>query len=128
MKGVVLLLLLCVPCMARGTRGLPEVGYTVDMIELNEYRPGSHQIILYEWCPEYRRHNVICYMIVHEHQLMDFAPTYSGGVYTMRRPGMRPITSKRYRHTVTDYDPEVENKRLFPSEFRTELKGVPWYR
>lgn len=100
----------------------------VGMLELNHYRTCQtddyrDQVILWRWCGQYRRHNAIAWMFVNDHRCSivqlrngDYELTHGFDVrYKVR--------SRIFRETTTEFDPEMDNRKLFPVECRPKM---PW--
>lgn len=110
MQAAFLLLILC------DIRAVPSTH--VDLIEINHLHDesGKHkstQIILWDWSPDYRRYQVRAWWI--PERLHD---ELSGLTITKRD---RTIVGRAVRETWTDYDPEVENRKVFPCHLRRGL-------
>lgn len=95
------------------------------MIELNHYYlDGEHQfdqVIVYEWSAEYRRFDVRAYWLAEE--LVYYPRKCAEGYCTARRieKTRYRVSSKLYRETWTQVDPEHEHKRLMDEECRSSL-------
>lgn len=99
-------------------------------MELNhhqsDYHASYHQILIWEWSPDYRRYNVVAWFLVHE----DESPVKRNGSWEfIKRAGERTpkrIVAPIYRETWTGLwndtrDPEHENKKLFPEKMRPSI-------
>lgn len=110
---------------ARGylSAGINERVQTVDMLELNRYETCGvlrlQQVIVWEWSPDYRRYNVICWLGV-THKTV--GPIRVGNWWEIEAADNQErkmrFRSKIYRETVTSSDPERDNIRLHPLEMR----------
>jgi len=92
----------------------------VDLIEENittnaETGARLHQIILYNWVPDYRRFDVVNWWIVSAEQE---TPVFVGGCAKVRHPVGCWIKSRLYRFTETSIDPEIEQRKMMPYDQR----------
>jgi hypothetical protein len=105
----------------------------VDLIELNHFHDclGRHvydQVIFYEWSDELQRYHVRAWCLVEDRETVSRRPTRS---YTDNRVYVRwhdrdqnlnrHISSKHYRESWTQVDPERANKKLLDERLRTSL-------
>jgi len=105
----------------------------VDLIELNHYYDACgensyHQIILWEWSPDYRRFHVVTWLLVDD-DLKNYPTRLNNGSYKVTwwnsdKNCYQEVTSSLYRETFSTHDPEKENKLLFDEKFRRQL-NVP---
>ena len=90
----------------------------VDLIEENVTRNETggklHQIVLYVWSPDYRRHDVIAWWIVQEEE----TPVFVHGYAKVKHPLGTWIKARLYRFTETYIDPEIEQRKLMPVDMR----------
>lgn len=97
---------------------LPARVIEVDLIEenitTNETGGKLHQIVLYLWNPEYRRHDVTAWWIVREEE----TPVFVNGYAKVKHPLGVWIKSRLYRFTETVTDPEIEQRKLMPVDMR----------
>jgi hypothetical protein len=105
----------------------------VDLIELNHFHDclGRHvydQVIFYEWSHELQRYHVRAWCLVEDRELLSRRPakSYSDNRYYVRwhdrdQQLQRHITSKHYRESWTQIDPERANKKLLDERLRTSL-------
>ena len=95
---------------------LPASGGSCDLIEINHYRPecggGFDQIIAWDWSPEYRRWHAQQWVIVRDWQRAGRVVSGEGDGASVR------VSARLFRETWTQHDPERENQKLFPIEFR----------
>ncbi len=99
------------------------------IIELNHRHDefGTHcydQIILWQWDPHYRRHDVVCWWLV-ENNSVDRLPTKSGEKWQVLKliDGQRfKFKAAIYRETWTSTDPERENSLLRDASRRIKIK------
>lgn len=111
-----------------------ELNQSVDLIELNHYyddsgRHAYDQIIFYEWSPDYRRYHVIAWCLVEND--LDRMPTYDSHSELHRVSWQdrdlklrRTVSSKLYRETWSQTDPERANKKLLEEKYRISLLRV----
>lgn len=111
-------LLILLACTLPRPKEMPQY---VDVIEHNTIvcESGSRfeQLIFWEWNRQYRRHDVRAWSHVPPSLDIDC----SNGLYILRLEPYGVITSRIYRETVTEHDPERANLRLMPEQHRRPL-------
>ncbi len=105
----------------------------VDLIELNHFHDclGRHvydQVIFYEWSSEFQRYHVRAWCLVEDRETVSRRPTrsYTDNRYYVRWHDRdqnlhRHISSKLYRESWTQVDPERANKKMLDERLRTSL-------
>jgi hypothetical protein len=105
-------------------------GYTetVDLIELNHYAESFNQVIFYRWSPDYRRYDVVAWIIAEgnryptrDHNRMDTVIRWfdrDAGAY-------REVRAKMFRETWSDNDPERASRSLLGEKDRMGLMRLP---
>lgn len=103
----------------------------VDLIELNHKynEAGEHsfdQIIFWQWNPHLRRYYSVGWTIVKESHGLCGYPVKQGEWYRCRVSHWggepRVVHSKKYRETVTTYDPDLESAKLDGRPLRSILE------
>lgn len=87
-----------------------------DMVEINHYVPdggnGFVQVIAWDWSPDYRRWHAQQWLILADWSRRGDVVSCTGDGVDVR------IRSQLFRETWTTADPERENQKTFPIEFR----------
>jgi hypothetical protein len=101
---------------------------TVDLIELNHYAGSFDQVIFYRWSPDYRRYDVIAWMLTEgrryptrDYNRMDTVVRWfdrDAGAY-------REVRAKMFRETWSDIDPERASRSLLEEKDRMGLMRLP---
>jgi hypothetical protein len=110
-----------------------EVEERVDLIELNHFYDdlGRHvydQLIFYEWAPDAKHFLVRAWCLVDEKQAGTVKPwrswpsrEWNVRYHDRENRVLRKITSKQFRETWTQVDPERANRKLLDERLRTAL-------
>lgn len=103
---------------------------TVDLIELNHYRPADgcqvfDQLIFWEWSPDYRRYHAMGWVIVDQPTQLPAKDAQGYAVRVNRFGRDYIVRSAKYRETTTQNDPERVNLRLLREDLR---RGMIWVR
>jgi hypothetical protein len=105
----------------------------VDLIELNHFHDclGRHvydQVIFYEWSPEKMEFHVRAWCLVEEREPTSRRPvrSYANDLYNVRwhdrdQNLQRSISSRHFRESWTQVDPERANKKVLDERQRTAL-------
>lgn len=105
----------------------------VDLIELNHFydragRPVYDQVIFYERAPETGRFQIRAWCLVEDRELLNRRPVKNEetGIYQVDwfdtdQRLRRKITSRLYRESWTQVDPERVNKRVHDERLRISL-------
>ena len=90
-----------------------------DLVEVNHYAPvgcnGFTQLIAWDWSPEFRRWHAQQWLILTEWSRVGNTVWCAGDGVEVR------IGSRLFRETWTVTDPERDNQKLFPSEYRRKV-------
>ena len=97
-----------------------------DLLELNHFYSdnGKHaydQFILYDWCPQYRRHNVVAWVIPGP---LDW-PVKRGEWWVMKwnyYEGDKNVRARMFIETHSMADPERLNRKLHDERLREGLR------
>ena len=95
--------------------------HTVDIIELNtvKYKSFSQtmtQYIFWDWSPDYKRYHCQGWALEKNTSISKIGDMYYLNV--VRHDKIIRIKSKVFKITKTSYDPERQNVKLFPEEYR----------
>lgn len=136
MKGILLLLLLCSSGNGFGLSN-QSPKERVDKVEFNTsyiYKvsagkvvPQYTQMIIWEWNAEYRRHDIVQFFIIEDND--NFTLNKIGRIYYISYISADSILYNLqtedivYTKSWADDDPELENGKLLPPEFRRKLTG-----
>lgn len=120
MNKLLLLLTACLPINSS------IVEDRVDVIEVNHFydeegRLVFDQIIFWEWCPVTKRHQVVAWRLLKKYSAW---PERRGREWqSMWIDGelLRRVIAPSIRETWTQYDPELEERKLLRKEHRREL-------
>ena len=135
MFALLLVVILSIPLQLANT-----VAEYVDCIELNHfYDQGGKlvydQVVFYELAPETGRFQVRAWCLVEDREKLNRRPTknhttglYQVDWYDADYRVLRKITSRLYRESWTQIDPERENKKVHDERLRITMarkaKGV----
>lgn len=94
---------------------------TVDIIEYNETRyalfnNGYKQYLLWDWSPDYKRYHCQGWALDRDCCINKVDNLYY--LTVIRHDKIFRIKSKIFRKTITNSDPERQNVKLFPEEYR----------
>lgn len=122
-----ILILIAGETKADSARGRDAVVETVDLIELNHYIDHFDQVIFCRWSPDYRRYDVMAWVITDQSNPRRPTRDYARGDYVVRWfdwnvVRYREVRSKLFRETWTSRDPERANKLLLEEKFRIGLR------
>ena len=129
-SSVTLCLFLCATISLKGNRSADEY---VDLIELNHFfdQKGGlvyDQVIFYERAPETGRFQVRAWCLVEDREYLNRRPTkniqtelYQVDWYDSDQRLLRKITSRLYRESWTQIDPERANKKLHDERTRISM-------
>ncbi len=127
-------LLICALTSHKGNRSTNE---HVDLIELNHFydqqgRLVYDQVIFYELAPETGRFQVRAWCLVEDRECLNRRPTknyetqlYQVDWYDSDQRLLRKITSRMYRESWSQVDPERANKRLLDERLRLSMVQNP---
>lgn len=97
-----------------GSADLPrQTTARVDLLEVNRVS-GFDQVLFWDWSPDYRRYHC-------QGWALQFTVTERNGKPTVLLPDGRVVQAPIIRYTETTKDPERENAKLFPPQFRRKL-------
>ena len=125
MLAIVLVSILSVPLKLANT-----IAESVDCIELNHFHDQKgklvyDQVIFYERAPETGRFRVRAWCLVEDREVLDRRPVKNEetGVYRVDwfdsdKRVKRKITSRMFRESWTQLDPERENKKVHDERLR----------
>lgn len=111
----------------------PVVSEAVDMIELNHFHDAQgravyDQVIFYEWSASRQVFHVRAWCLVEKDKPLAKQPVFSNAsrlttvrYYDAESKIERSVSSRIYRETWTQYDPERTNKRLLDESERMAL-------
>ncbi len=132
--SITLCLFLCATISLKGNRSADEY---VDLIELNHFydQKGGlvyDQVIFYERAPETGRFQVRAWCLVEDRECLNRRPTknlqtdlYQVDWYDSDQRLLRKITSRLYRESWTQIDPERANKKLHDERSRISMVQNP---
>ncbi len=132
--SVTLCLFLCATISLRGNRSADEY---VDLIELNHFydQKGGlvyDQVIFYEMAPETGRFQVRAWCLVEDRECLNRRPTknhqtelYQVDWYDTDQRLLRKITSRLYRESWTQIDPERADKKMHDERSRISMVQNP---
>lgn len=116
--------------LAIGLGGRSPIVVVVDLVEVNHFydeESGEHkfnQVVLYEIDPVTKMKMVIDWYMLEKGRLDRFPSLIHGtnGCY-LRWPDNKEIkvVSRMFEETWTTYDPERENKKIFPEKHRVGI-------
>ena len=91
-----------------------------DLIEINHKIEGGErrwtQAIAWDWCDEYDRWHAQQWVMIERYRITP------GGVVLYTPSGAAiEVRAGKLRETRTEADPEVENRKVFPAEFRRKV-------
>jgi len=90
-----------------------------DLVEINHYQPadgsGFVQVIAWDWDSQYRRWHAQQWAIVSDWKRVGRV------VYCVGYTGEVRVSSKLFRETWTETDPERANKVIFPENLRRQV-------
>jgi hypothetical protein len=102
-----------------GAGGSQSVDGSCDLVEINHYQPdqcgGFTQAIAWDWCPQYRRWHAQQWMMVSGWDRVGGVVVCDGESRLVR------LSSRLFRETWTNLDPERENQKLFPVDSRRKV-------
>lgn len=114
-------MILCLMMILGGGGAVPHY----QMVELNHYQPDKSkppcfsQLIIWEYSPEYRRWHAEGWVLVNDRPYSQTRVAGRHHFWFYAKDGKQcHITANRFRETVTAKDPERENNRLYPPEYR----------
>ncbi len=126
--------LICALISHKGSRSTDE---HVDLIELNHFydqqgRLVYDQVIFYEQSPETGRFQVRAWCLVEDREFLNRRPTknyetqlYQVDWYDTDQRLLRKITSRLYRESWSQVDPERANKKLLDERLRLSMVQNP---
>lgn len=118
-KCLSIVLLMFLTSIATAKVNKDKLPVSVDVIEFNtvknEFNTGYQQFIFWKWSPEYNRYHCHGWSLYNENGVHPI--TKLGDTYTFN--GRIKITSRIFIQTATKIDPERENQKIFPDEFRS---------
>lgn len=104
----------------------------VDLIELNHYydEQGRHvfdQLIFYDWSGRHSRFMVRDWRLVKSIRQLPSRDFPSGGWVAVWQDGdvLRRVWANSYRETLTQYDPELEEREYLHKDDRRKLSPAP---
>lgn len=136
MSSGLFLVFLCAFTVGQSHRG-NIVHEHVDLIELNHFydQQGRHvydQVIFYERCPDTGKFKVRAWCLVEDRETLSRRPIrdlesnlYQVNWFDSDQRLLRKITSRMYRESWTQVDPERANKRIVDERLRTSLVQNP---
>ena len=91
-----------------------------DRVEINHHIEGERvawtQAIAWDWSPQYRRHDAQAWVMIERYRIVP------GGVVLYTPSGASiHVRAGQLRETRGEVDPEVENRKVFPMEFRRKV-------
>lgn len=104
-------------CFLSTGRGDVHYSKTADYLEVNTVLQKDsvvlRQVIVWAWCPLYKR-----YHCLHWHMLdtLDDYPRWRHGLWHCGG-----FSAKRIEVSWTSNDPEIDNRKLFPTEYRQRI-------
>lgn len=121
------MMLLCLALMAACPNETALVD-RVDLIEINHFydSQGHHvfdQVIFYDWSQADSRFQVRAWRLLKSNQQLP-RMNWQSGRYEVNWRDMnhfRRITANQRHETFTQYDPEILERNMFPTEHRREL-------
>ena len=128
MFALLLVVILSIPLQLANT-----VAEYVDCIELNHFYDQGwklvyDQVIFYELAPETGRFQVMAWCLVEDREVLNRRPVKNEatGLYTVDwydndQRLSRKITSRLYRESWTQIDPERENKKVHDERLRITM-------
>jgi len=131
------LLVLLSACGAVLSQRTGSIEEHVDLIELNHFydAKGRHvydQVIFYEQSPETARFQVRAWCLVEDREVYHRRPVRNPETQLMSvdwldndQKILRKITSKQFRESWSQIDPERANKRMLDERYRTSLIQYP---
>ena len=129
-----LCLIICATISPKGNHSVDEY---VDLIELNHFydqlgRPVYDQVIFYERAPETGRFQVRSWCLVEDRESLNRRPIrnhetqlYQVDWFDTDQRLLRKITSRLYRESWTQIDPERVNKRVHDERSRIAMAQSP---
>ena len=127
---------LCV-CASVSLKGNPSVDEYVDLIELNHFfdqqgRLVYDQVVFYERAPETGRFQVRAWCLVEDREYLNRRPVknqetelYQVDWFDTDQRFLRKITSRLFRESWTQVDPERSNKKFHDERLRISLIQNP---
>ena len=110
---------------------VPMLHDDVDVIELNHVFDGDgrhvlSQLIFWEVHARSATENVVAWRLAKSGQPQPLRDVQQGGCLLLFRDGehLRLVRGKRYRETWTQYDPEIDDRRVLPQHRRRELARI----
>ena len=129
-----LCLIICATISPKGNYAVDEY---VDLIELNHFydqlgRPVYDQVIFYERAPETGRFQVRAWCLVEDRESLNRRPVrihetqlYQVDWFDTDQRLLRKITSRLYRESWTQIDPERVNKKIHDERSRIAMAQSP---
>ena len=129
-----LCLIICAIISSKGNHSVDEY---VDLIELNHFydqlgRPVYDQVIFYERAPETGRFQVRAWCLVEDRESLNRRPVrnyetqlYQVDWFDTDQRLFRKITSRLYRESWTQIDPERTNKKIHDERLRIAMIQSP---
>lgn len=129
-----LCLIICATISPKGNHSVDEY---VDLIELNHFydqlgRPVYDQVIFYERAPETGRFQVRAWCLVEDRESLNRRPVKNYGTqlyqvdwFDTDQRLLRKITSRLYRESWTQVDPERANKKRHDERSRIAMVQSP---
>ena len=134
LASIFLCLSICATISPKGNHSVDEY---VDLIELNHFydqlgRPVYDQVIFYERAPETGRFQVRAWCLVEDRESLNRRPIrnhetqlYQVDWFDTDQRLLRKITSRLYRESWTQIDPERVNKRVHDERSRIAMAQCP---
>lgn len=118
MKLLLLTLLLFTSGRSQSLDGIYGASQHYGMLEINT-TPNFTQVLLWDWIPECKMWRVQHWELLDEKRPIWYT---SSCPYMARLKNGSRVTYDYFRRTKTDYDPEREDGRFWPPEYRRGLK------
>lgn len=124
-------------CASVSHKGSPSVDEYVDLIELNHFfdqqgRLVYDQVVFYERAPETGRFQVRAWCLIEDREYLNRRPVknqetelYQVDWFDTDQRFLRKITSRLYRESWTQIDPERSNKKMHDERLRISLIQNP---